>query len=169
MVRESRKYLIFFKSNSLIFSLFVVFFGAAGFYYQMQKPPVFTVVRSVELNYSQDRVQDFIALADEAVASARTAGLQRDLQVSSQTKAVIYKISPLAINIETSSINEAQVKEDNQKIFSYLNSRFPVKSLGREVATLRLPNIWAGLFFGVSAGFLLGLIISLIKTYLEEY
>lgn len=167
--RESQIYLDFFSQNKWL--IFIPTFSLAGtlFYYQLRQPA--TIHKSIlfEASYECSNAKEQEVAVGEMIAKLRSAHLQKQLEVDKDSQVVIYKSGPLLLSVDMGNKNPQQVNLDLIKIKNYLQENFALKEVGEVIAsTQKTSEVLFGLIGG-AMGFLMGILISLIKTYFQKY
>lgn len=168
-MKESRLYLKFFKDNLLIILLPALLLGVVSLFYQLSKPEDYKATRLFEVIYNLENVSEKIALTDQAVAMTRSLNLTRALDVGDNTQVVVFKPSPLSIQIEARSVGEAESVEAVNKLSIFLSQNYHVKELGQAMVLKEDKSLSFPTLLGFFAGMLAGLIFSLIRAYFKNY
>lgn len=116
--------------------------------------------------YNLENINDTLALTDQAVSELRA---QRFPSFYQKASASIYKSGPLAITIETVAGQKEISYELLLKESVYLNQNFQVVALSQPEISQVGPSIIKYLLSGMLSGFLVGLCVSLIKEYFNNY
>lgn len=165
-MKESQLFLRFIKKNLLTLLLpIIVFVGLSMFLYSTEKAKT-KIFQPFRVEYSQAGEDTAFALADQAVTELR---LQSFDSFFPGSKASIYKPGPLTVAIEVISEDRNIGYEVLLKETEYLRKNFTVSTLTPPEITQIEPSILKFLLTGVLLGFFSGLIISLIKEYLQNF
>lgn len=134
----------------------------------MQLPNMYVLTRLYEMSYDKNNVTAQIALSDEAITEIRAANIQKSVGVSPGTKLTIYKPAPLSVYLILQSVN-SNLSSDLEKVNNYLTYKFPLKKIGMDIATVKRPNYPLYFLEGIVGGFLVGILISLMREYFRNY
>lgn len=124
------------------------------------------ISQSFRMVYNLEDVDLVLALTDQAVSELRA---QRFKSFYSEASDSIYKSGPLAITIDTVSIQKETAYELLLKNSVYLHQNFSVIQLNQPEISQLEPSIAKYLITGSLTGFLLGFVVSLIKEYFKNY
>jgi len=165
-MKESEVYINFFKRNLWwILVPLIIFLIISTIFYALA-PEKSRLGQVFRIDYQIENADVKMALADEAVAETRA---QKFNQAFPDTTAVIYKSAPLLISIEVDSPVRENAYEVMLRINDYLDKNFSVTEAAPLAVTAVVPSGFKYLLSGILAGFLTGLIISLIKEYRKNY
>lgn len=163
-MKESRLYLAFIKRNILLLLLPALLGLIVSMYFFAQVKTLTKVTQTFKMAYTLDNIDIILALTDQAVSELRT--LQTD---EPETVSRIYKSSPLSITVEETSVNSEIAYEQLINRTAYLNSNFQVIELTKPQVSQIEPGFSKYFIAGLAGGFLLGLIITLIREYFKNY
>lgn len=164
-MKESRLYLAFIKRNILLLLLPALLGLIVSMYFFAQVKTLTKVNQSFKMAYTLDNIDTVFALTDQAVSELRT--LQVEEMETASTN--IYKSAPLSVTIEVSSDNSEKAYQQLIKRTGYLNSNFQVIELTKPQVSQIEPGFSKYFIAGIAGGFLLGLIIALIREYFKNY
>lgn len=165
-MKESKVYLYFLKRNLIFILLPVVLALTLSFYFFSREETLNKISQTFKLVYAVDNIDTVFALTDEAVAELRAYDFGFP---ASDAKITIYKSAPLLVNTEVTSTQREKGYELSIKASQYLTSNFQVVDFGTPSVTVVEPNLFKYLVSGLAAGFLIGLIASLIREYFRNY
>lgn len=168
MTKESRIYLDFLRTNLPLLLLPTLLCGALAGYYQNQKPAVEHLNVLMEMKYNQGNVLSQIQLTDQAVSLLREANIQKQLGIG-EGKVQVYKPGPLLLTIDISAAGINQLRASLEKLQTYAQLRFPLEQRGEIVQTSQKDSVLIWVAYGAIFGLLLGLLISMIRTYFQYY
>lgn len=121
------------------------------------------------MNYNQEDVAQKISLTDEAVSVIRSENVNSQLGVSGNTTLSIFKPGPLLISLSISSTDRLSTQTVLNKSSDYLVSHYPAIIMGQDIFSIRKHNLLLGVGGGLTVGFLLGILISLIRGYFKNF
>lgn len=167
--KESQIYLGFFVSSLPIILVFGFTALFISIFYLNSKPQQYIGVEDFKMEYIDENLGDRINLTDQAVSEVRSQVLQNKIGVEELNDIKIYKSGPILINLTDTGENQESLNMDIKNINDYLTTNFPLSSVGTPVYKLTpKPFLVFGLIsFGI--GSLIGLLISLIKSYFKNY
>ncbi len=168
-MRESQKYLQFFKQNSLIILGPAVAFGVVAFLYVSSLPVVSEQTEVWELPYTTDNIQTQVVMTDQAIGVMRSLTLKKELGLSDETEVILFKPSPLLISFTTKGSNLSQQAKDLEILTTYSQEKYAATQVGSRITTQTKMNQWVYVAASVAVGGLLGVLISLIKIYFQKY
>lgn len=168
MTKESKIYLDFFRMNFPLLLLPALIFGGIAGLYQNQRPSVDHLNGLLEMSHEQRNVLTQIQLTDQAVSLLREVNIQKQLGIDG-VKVQVYKPGPLLLAIDVSAAEERILESSLAKLQAYAKSRFPFEQRGDIVRSSRKDSVILWIGYGAIFGAILGLLISLAKTYFQKY
>lgn len=168
-MKESKVFLGFFKQNIVIIfisALLTPVCLVSFFYYQ---PNVWEAASLHQFKYDELNINQRVIETDQAVSVLRSNFLPEKLGIPEDVEINVYKPGPLGVQITTRSISSDKSKIALQLLNSYLEANFPVEVVfvGNSSIVDKRLEIIAILSFCVGA--VLGVFISLVKTYLKNF
>ena len=121
------------------------------------------------MDYDEQNFNQRIVLADQAVTITRSQQLQSKLGISQESTVLVYKSGPVLVTIDSSGFNSQQLTADLNITVKSLQSSFPMTQVGNVVEYSRKTSEYIFLLGGLGIGFLIGLLLSLTKTYFQKY
>lgn len=148
-------------SPALIFTIFAYIFYT-------HQPTFYKVGVLYEFSYTQENVQKKVIEADEAVATLRTNNLKSGLNFDQQSKLIIFKPGPISLKLEIENPNKDLAQKDLEKSENFLIQKYDLKKIGLGDFKKNYPNVIYPISI-ITLGFLIGLIVSLVKEYFKKY
>ncbi|OGE34141.1 hypothetical protein A3C32_00920 [Candidatus Daviesbacteria bacterium RIFCSPHIGHO2_02_FULL_41_14] len=166
--RESFIYLNFLRSFWWLFLSLMLIGGLIGASFAIKQPlQSFTEVQ-LEAGFELEKMQDNILLADEVVGILRSRSIQAELMISKETKVVAHKNGPLMVNLLVESPSLELASKEATILSNYVVARYGFQVLGTSSGNSS-GEMFLMVLIGSGAGLFLGLILSLLKTYLKNY
>lgn len=166
--RESAIYLNFFRQQIWLMAIPSFALALGGYLYQQSLPARYRLTALLEMNYRLSELPQKTLLTDEAITALRTDVLAAGQNLG-QNDIRLYKVGPVAVNVEIEGLNQDEVKTDLVKLETQAQNKYDFQE--RAVSALAVkkqpPFFLAGL--GLTVGFFLGLLLSLVKVYLRDY
>jgi hypothetical protein len=166
-MKESKLYINFFKKNLLLILIptltlpLFVHYGT-GYYTKLV-----SIERILEVKSSTNNTGEGNALADQAVKLLRSENIYKQLNLSSEIS--VYKYAPAILKLEVSGQSSDQVKKDLSLINELLNSRYTISPLGEDIEDGYHVGAYVFPLLSIGTGFLLGVVLSLIKEYFKFF
>lgn len=169
MVKESKVYLDFFGKFKITIFVPAVTLAAALYFYQLYQPTTKHQSLLLEMGYEPDEINQAVTLTDEAVSLLRTRNVHDELSLSGIDKIVVFKSGPLVLNIDASGADSGILHKQLNKLGDFAKDKFPLKQVGKQVSFNEKTSEVYFLAAGLSIGFFIGILVSLIRTYLKIY
>lgn len=165
-MKESKLYLDFLKKNLFILLTPVFALCLISFFLYLNVPKLIKTSQSFKLVYSLENIGDALPLTDQVVSELRIQNFASNYE---KAQAVIYKIAPLNIAIEVTALNNDDAYQILTKEVDYLSGNFSISRLNSPEITQVEPSLIKYLLTGISLGFVIGLLVSLIREYLNRF
>ena len=165
---ESAIYLNFLKSFWWLFLTLMLIGGLIGAWFAIKQPPTSFTEVQLEAGVKLEKMQDNILLADEVVGILRSRSIQAGLMISKETKIVAHKNGPLMVNLLVESSSLELASKEATTLSNYVVARYGFQVLGTNSGNSS-GKIFLMVLIGIGGGLFLGLIMSLLKTYLKNY
>ena len=165
---ESKVYQKFFLRNKYHLVCPSLLFVLIGAYLYFIQKPLYQVSELWQIDNSSD-MESQVVLADEAVSVLRNNLIQSKLGLNNHSKSNVFKISPFSISVNVSNPSNLQAELDLEKVSTYLTNNYPSQKLVEKQVMERKTSPWLFIGIGFLAGISLGLLTSLVRTYLRNY
>jgi len=164
-MQEIKTYYSFFKSSLILLIVGLVIGSLGGYYFYLQESTVYTTEQVFEIRSENISSDDKILLAEEVVGLLR----EDSVHYSDVQNLYISRISPYAVKVIVSSDNPQTNSENIQFVSRFLADRGSFISVGIENKRTHSPSLLLFTIGGMGVGVLLGLCISLMKTYIRTH
>lgn len=168
-MKESRKYLHFFQQNFLLIVVPALSLAVGSYLYTTSLPTIYEQTELWQLPYTTDNIHTQVALTDQAIGVLRAETLHQQLGLSENTEVVVFKPSPLSISTTTKGTNPEMLAKDLETLKQYGQQQYQATQVGQRITTQTFSNHWLYVAGGLGIGVILGILLSLIKTYFSEY
>ncbi len=167
--KESQLYLQFFKQNKMTLLAPIILGASLGFVYSQNLPVRYQHSVLLEMEYSSTDIPQKSLLTDEAVTLLRSVHITEELSIEKSPLVRIYKPGPVSLVIETVDSNLPRGLKNNEVLSKYAVEHFPVHQKGTLVKTVVNRPLFLFTIVAAGIGALLGILISLLKTYLRNF
>ena len=167
-MKESYLYLNFLKTFGLLFVLLAIIGLIMSYYFVNKLPDIYISERLYGFNYKLENAAAVEKESEQVVTVLRSKNLIEKLRIS-ESQVNIYKPGPFAVAIQVKSQNAEQSVRNLLTFSGYLESKYQVEQIGREVFSTEPKPYFKYMFSGFIVGELIALFVSLVTSYFKHY